>query len=193
MNPPCRPGVARVSQQASYLPVARGMLDAFDGRLQYGSGLRAQRAAEASLLVMVLFTSDLRFAYVALGFFVVQAISPRLVPVGLLVASIVPDRKRHAVGDLYFDLAGNRGSCAIAALTIAGAIALVHSGLREAGFLLLALPTAGAILAPAVGFCPGVTTYVLIREAFARIGLLTRYPHGACDVDVDREEAAHGN
>jgi hypothetical protein len=193
MNFPRRPDVARVKQQAPYLLKEEGMLDSLDRRLQYGSGLRAQRAAEASLLVMVLFTGDLRFAYVALGFFLLQAISPRLVPAGLLVASIVPDRRRHAVGDLYFDLAGNRGSCAIAALTIAGAIALVHSGLREAGFLLLALPTAGAILAPAVGFCPGVTTYVLIREAFARIGLLTRYPHGACDVDVDREEAAHGN
>jgi hypothetical protein len=169
------------------------MLDALDGRLQYGSGLRAQRVAEASLLLMVLFTGDLRFAYVALGFFLLQAISPRLVPVGLLVASIVPDRKRHAVGDLYFDLAGSRGACASAALLIAGGIALVHSGQRAAGFLLLALPTAGGILAPAVGFCPGVTSYMLIREALARIGLVTRYPHGACDVDVTREEVARGH
>lgn len=169
------------------------MLDALDRRLQYGWGLRAQRVAEASVLVLAFFTGDVRFAYVALGFFLLQAISPRLVPVGLLVASIVPDREGHAVGDLYFDLAGNRGAAAIGSLIIASAIALVHSGLRTAGFLLLAVPTASAILAPAVGFCSGITTYVVVREAFARIGLVKRYPHGACDVDVDREEAARGH
>jgi hypothetical protein len=169
------------------------MLEALDGRLQYGSGLRAQRAAEAALLVLALFTRDLRFAYVTLGLYFLQVISPRLVPVGLLVASIVPDRKRRAVGDIYFDLAGSRGASAIAVLGIAGPVALIHLGLRAAGFLLLALPTAGAILAPAVGFCSGVTIYVLIREAFARIRLVTRYPHGASDVDLDCEEIARGH
>ena len=168
------------------------MLDSLDRRLQYGAGLRAQRVAEASVLVLTFFTGDIRFAYVALGLFMLEAISPRLVPVGLLVAALFPDRRRHAVGDVYFDLAGNRGASAMATLYIASAIALVHSGLRVAGFFVLALPTASALLAPTVGFCAGITNYVLIREAFARIGLVTRYPHGACDVDIDREEAAHG-
>jgi hypothetical protein len=169
------------------------MLEGLDRRLQYGSGLRAQRIAEALFLLLALFTGDVRFAYVALGFFALQAISPRIVPVGLLVAWIIPDPKRHAVGDRYFDLAGSRGASMVAALNITGAIVLVHFGFRATGFLLLTLSTASAVLSPAVGFCAGVTYYALIRGAFARIGLVTRYPHGACDVDIDREEVARGH
>jgi hypothetical protein len=169
------------------------MLRALDERLQYGPAMRVQRVAEAAFLVAAFFTGDVRWAYVTFAFTVLQAVSPRLVPVGLVVAALVPRRAEHALGDLYFDFAGTRGACAISVFVQAGGIALVRGGHPALGFLILAIPAASFVLAPSVGFCCGCAVYVGLRGLFARLGWVKRYANGACDVDVDRAKAAHGH
>src|SRR5437899_963431 len=74
-----------------------------DKRLQYGPGMRVQRVVEAAFLIAAFFSGDIRLAYVTLGFTVLQALSPRLVPVAVLVAAFVPAPRAHKLGDLYFD------------------------------------------------------------------------------------------
>jgi hypothetical protein len=159
------------------------MLDELDRRLQYGPAMRVQRFVEAALLLTAVFSGDLRFAWVTLGLTVLQAVSPRLVPIAAAVAAFVP-LKAHALGDLYFDLAGTRGACAISVVVQAMGVWLVHLGHPALGFLLLAVPAASFLLAPTVGFCCGCACYVLARSALVRLGLIERNADGACDVDL---------
>lgn len=154
-----------------------------DERLQYGSGMRVQRFVEALFLIAALFTSDMRFAVVTLGLSILQTLSPRLVPIALVVALVERPRPR-SVSDLYFDLGGTRGACAISVVVQTAALLLVHGGHRVPGLLLLAVPTASFLLSGTVGFCAGCAIYVMGREMLARFGLLERFAEGAADVDV---------
>src|SRR5262249_11233784 len=147
-----------------YLRSSMSMLRAVDERLQYGPAMRVQRVAEAAFLVAAFFTGDVRWAYVTFAFTVLQALSPRLVPIGLVVASFTPRRTEHDLGDLYFDFAGTRGACAISVVVQASGIALVRNGHPALGFLVLAIPAASFVLAPTVGFCCGCAIYVGLRD-----------------------------
>jgi hypothetical protein len=166
------------------------MLAELDRRLQYGPGLRAQRLVEAAFLVATFFTEDLRFAYVTMGLTLLEALSPRLVPVALLVSAFRPPPSQHHLGDIYFDLAGSRGACVLAAVVQGLALALVHSGHEVFGYALLTMPTASFLLVPTVGFCTGCAVYVFMRDLLARLGVVERYAHGACDVDIDGSKAS---
>lgn len=168
------------------------MFAELDRRLQYGPGMRAQRMVEAGFLIAAFFAGDIRFSYVTLGLTVLQAVSPRLVPVALGVATFVPAPKEHRLSDLYFDLAGTRGACAISVLVQVAGIWLVRDGHSAWGWLVLAFPTASFLLAPTVGFCCGCAFYVAGREVLARLGLAKRYANGACDINVDAATAARG-
>src|SRR5688500_19522359 len=99
------------------------ILGELDRRLQYGVGMRAQRFFEASLLVATFFTGEVRFAYVTLALNALQVISPRLAPIAVAVSLVVKPPEDHALGDLYFDLAGTRGASLLA--TIAQGMALL--------------------------------------------------------------------
>jgi hypothetical protein len=165
------------------------VLEALDRRLQYGPGMRVQRVVEAAFMLAAFFTDDVRFAYVTFALVVLQGISPRLVPVALAVSAVVRPREGHDLSDLYFDLAGTRGACAMSAVVMAAGIALVRAGWHTAGFLVLAFPTTSLVLAPTVGFCAGCAVYVIMRDGLSRLGVVKRCADGACDVDVDREEA----
>ncbi len=165
------------------------MLAELDRRLQYGVGMRAQRLAEAFFMVAAFFSGDLRFAYVTLGLTALQALSPRLVPVALVVAAFARAPKEHRSSDLYFDLAGTRGACAISVFVQAAGIWLVHGGHHVVGYAILSVPTASFVLAPTVGFCCGCAVYVGMRDLLARAGVVKRYANGACDIDIDTEEA----
>lgn len=160
-----------------------------DRRLQYGPGMRAQRIVEAALLVAAFFTTDLRFAWAALVLMALQTLSPRLVPVALVASLFVEPPAEHRLGDLYFDLSGTRGACALSALVMWGGIELVQGGHDVIGFALLTMPTASLVLAPTVGFCSGCAVYVGLRDVLARSGLATRYPHGVRDVDLRGSKA----
>ena len=161
-----------------------GLVANLDRRLQYGPGMRVQRMVEAAILIATFFTGDLRFAYVAIALTALQAVSPRLVPIALLVSAFVRTPTDHRLSDLYFDLAGTRGACAIATIVQAGAIWLVRSGHEVLGYALLAFPTASVLLAPTVGFCCGCAVYVGMRELLVRAGVVKRYAHGACDIET---------
>jgi len=165
------------------------MFDDLDRRLQYGPGMRAQRLVEAGFLVVAFFAGDLRFAYVTFGLIALQSLSPRIVPVALVVAMFAPPPKTHHLSDLYFDLAGTRGACAISVVVQGASIWLVRSGHGALGWLMLAFPTASFLLAPTVGFCCGCAIYVAGREVLARIGVAKRYANGASDIDVDTASA----
>jgi hypothetical protein len=156
-----------------------------DKRLQYGPGMRVQRLVEAAFLIATFFTGDPRFAYVTLSLTMLQVLSPRLVPVGVFVSAFAGPREEHQLGDLYFDLAGTRGACALAAVVQVVALALVRAGHELLGYSLLTMPTASFLLAPTVGFCSGCAVYVFMRDLLARAGLVERYVHGACDIDID--------
>ena len=162
-----------------------------DRELQYGPGMRVQRLTEAAFMVAAIFTQDVRFAYVTFGFTVLQALSPRWVPVALLVARLVQFSGRHRIGNLYFDLRGSRGACAISVFVQAGGIALVLAGYPTAGFVILTVPTASFMMAPTLGFCAGCWFYVLGRDWFARRGLLKRGSDDFHDIAVDGEEPGH--
>jgi hypothetical protein len=165
-----------------------GMLRELDQRLQYGPAMRAQRLVEAGFLIAAIFASDVRFAYVTLGLTILQAISGRLAPMAWVVAAFVPAPKAHRLGDLYFDLEGTRGACAISVFVQAGGIWLVEHGHPTAGYVILAVPTASFVLAPTVGFCCGCAVYVAMRDVLARLGISKRYADGACDIDIDEQE-----
>jgi hypothetical protein len=165
------------------------MLRDVDKRLQYGPGMRAQRLVEAGCLIATFFTGDLRFAYITFALTTLQALSGRFVPVALLVAAFVPAPREHRLSDLYFDLAGVRGACAISVVVQAGGLWLVRSGHPVVGYLILAVPTASFVLSPTVGFCCGCAVYVGLREVLVRLGVTKRYANGACDVDIDGSEA----
>jgi hypothetical protein len=167
-----------------------GMLRALDERLQYGPGMRVQRVVEAAFLIAAFFASDIRFAYVTLGLTVLQALSGRLVPVALVVAAFVPAPREHRLSDLYFDLRGTRGACAISVFVQGAGIWLAEHGNAAAGYMILAVPTASFVLAPTVGFCCGCAVYVAMRDVLVRLGLSKRYADGACDIDIDGQKAA---
>lgn len=160
------------------------MLEDLDRRLQYGPGMRVQRIVEAALLIAAFFTGDLRLAWAAVVLTGLQAVSPRLVPVALVVSAFVPARTDHDLSDLYFDFAGTRGACAIAVCVQVGAIWLVQSGHEVIGYAILSFPTASVLLAPTVGFCCGCAVYVGARELLVRAGVVKRYAHGACDIET---------
>jgi hypothetical protein len=162
-----------------------------DRELQYGPGMRVQRLAEAAFLVVALFTQDVRFAYVTFALTVLQALSPRWVPVALVVARLVRFRGEHRIGDLYFDLGGIRGACALSTVVQAAGLGLVWAGLPTAGFIVLAVPTASFLIAPTLGFCAGCWFYVLGRDWLARHGRLKRGFDDFTDLTVDGESPSH--
>jgi hypothetical protein len=162
-----------------------------DRELQFGPGMRVQRLTEAAFMLAALFTQDVRFALVTFAFTVLQAISPRWVPVAQLVARAVRFRGPHRIGDLYFDLGGTRGACAISVFVQGGGIALVYAGHPLAGFIVLTIPTASFLMAPTLGFCAGCWFYVLGRDWLARHSLLKRGFHDPHDLTVDGEQPRH--
>ncbi len=158
-----------------------------DRELQFGPGMRVQRLTEAAFMVAALFTQDVRFAYVTFAFSVLQAISPRWAPVARAVARLVHFRGEHRIGDLYFDLGGSRGACAISVFVQAAGIALVGAGHPTAGFIVLTIPTASFLMAPTMGFCAGCWFYVLGRDWLARHGRLKRGFDDFADIAIGRE------
>lgn len=143
-----------------------------DRELRFGPGMRIQRLAEAAFLLAALFLTDERLAYVTFALTVLQAVSPRWVPIALVVARLMPFRGAHRIGDLYFDLAGVRGASAISVLVQGFALGLIGAGYRLPGFLVLTVPAASFLMAPTLGFCAGCWFYVLGRDWVARRGWL---------------------
>jgi len=162
-----------------------------DRELQYGPGMRVQRLTEAAFLVAALFTQDARFAWVTFALTVLQVVSPRWVPVARLVAWLVRFRGEHRIGDLYFDLGGSRGACAISVFAQAAGLAFVAADHPMVGFMILAVPAASFMIAPTLGFCAGCWFYVLGRDWLARHGLLKRGFHDLHDIAFDGEEPRH--
>ena len=167
-----------------------GMLRELDQRIQYGPGMRVQRVVEATFLIAAFFLGDIRLAYVTLASSLLQAISGRLVPVAWVVAAFVPAPQKYERSGIYFDLKGTQGASAIASCVLGTGIWLVQHGHPTAGFMLVALPTASLVIAPAVGFCCGCAIYIGLRDVLVRLGLSKRYAHGACDIDIDGEKTA---
>ena len=66
-----------------------------DNALQFGPGMRVQRLAEAAFMLAAIFAQDVRFAYVTLFLTVLQALSPRWVPVARAVARLVHFHGEH--------------------------------------------------------------------------------------------------
>jgi hypothetical protein len=162
-----------------------------DRELQFGPGMRAQRLVEAAFIVAALFTQDVRFAYVTFVLTVLQVLSPRWVPVALVVARLMPFRGEHRIGDLYFDLGGIRGACAMSALVEGVAFTLVAAGHPTVGFVMLTLPAASSLMAPTLGFCAGCWFYVLGRDWLARRGRVKRGFDEFSDITVDGEPPRH--
>ena len=158
-----------------------------DRELQFGPGLRVQRLVEAGFLLAALFVQDLRPAYVTFALTVLQAMSPRWVPVARVVARLMPFGGEHRIGDLYFDLRGSRGACAISVVVQAVGIGLVWAGHPILGFMVLTVPTASFLMAPTLGFCAGCWFYVLGRDWLARHGWLRRGFDDCDDIAIDRE------
>jgi len=158
-----------------------------DRELQFGPGMRLQRLSEAAFLLAALFTQDIRFAYVTFAFSVLQAISPRWAPVARAVARLVRFRGEHRIGDLYFDLGGSRGACAISVFVQTAGIGLVWAGHPTVGFVVLTIPTASFLMAPTLGFCAGCWFYVLGRDWLARHGRLKRGFDDFDDIAIDGE------
>lgn len=107
------------------------MIAELDRRLQYGPGMRVQRMVEAALLIGTFFTGDLRLAYVVLASTVLQTLSPRFVPVALVVSAFVRSPAEHRLSDLYFDFAGTRGACVLAPTVGFCCGCAVYVGMRE--------------------------------------------------------------
>lgn len=162
-----------------------------DRELQYGPGMRVQRLTEAAFLVAALFTQDVRFAYVTFALTLLQVLSPRWVPVARVVARLVRFRGEHHIRDLYFDLDGIRGACALSVVVQAAGLGLVWAGLPTVGFIVLAVPTASFLIAPTLGFCAGCWFYVLGRDWLARRGWLKRGYDDLTDITVDGESPSH--
>lgn len=155
--------------------------------LQYGPGMRVQRLTEAAFLIVAIFTQDLRFAYVTFLLTLLQVASPRWAPVAQLVARFARFGGRHRIGDMYFDLGGSRGACAISLAVQAACLALAAAGFPMAGFVLLTVPTASFLIAPTMGFCAGCWFYVLGRDWLARRGWLKRGFDDHNDITFDGE------
>ena len=66
-----------------------------DRELQFGPGMRVQRLVEAGFIISALFTQDVRFVYVTFVLTVLQVLSPRWVPVAIVVARLAPFRGEH--------------------------------------------------------------------------------------------------
>jgi hypothetical protein len=162
-----------------------------DLELQFGPGMRVQRLVEATFLVGALFTQDVRFAYVTFALTALQVFSPRWAPVARLVARLVPFNGEHRIGDLYFDLGGIRGACALSVVVQAVGIGLVLAGHPVTGFVILAVPAASFVMAPTLGFCAGCWFYVLGRDWLARHGRLKRGLNECNDITVDGESPRH--
>jgi hypothetical protein len=158
-----------------------------DRELQFGPGMRVQRLVEAAFLIAALFAQDVRFAYVTFASTILQTISPRWVPVALVVARLMRFSGQHRVGDLYFDLGGSRGACAISVAVQAAALALIAVGYPIAGFVILTIPTASFLMAPTLGFCAGCWFYVLGRDWLVGRGWLRRGFDAHHDIAVDGE------
>jgi len=162
-----------------------------DRELQYGPGMRVQRLTEAAFLVAAIFSQDVRFAYVTFALTILQVLSPRWVPVARPVARLVRFRGEHRIGDLYFDLDGIRGACALSVVVQGIGLGLVLAGWPTAGFIVLAVPTASFLIAPTLGFCAGCWFYVLGRDWLARHGWLKRGSDDFNDLTVDGESPRH--
>ena len=162
-----------------------------DRELQYGPGMRAQRLVEAGFMVAAIFTQDLRLAYVTFALTALQAVSPRWAPVAQLVARVVHFRGEHRIGDLYFDLQGVRGACALSVFVQLSAFALVWAGYPVAGFVVLTVPTASFLMAPTLGFCAGCWCYVVGRDWLARRGWLKGGCDDFSDIAFDGEGPRH--
>jgi hypothetical protein len=162
-----------------------------DRELQYGPGMRVQRLTEAAFMVAAIFTLDVRLACVTFALTLLQALSPRWVPVALVVARLVRFRGGHRIGDLYFDLGGIRGACALSVVVQAAGLGLVAGGWPTAGFMVLAVPTASFLIAPTLGFCAGCWFYVLGRDWLARRGWLKGGFDDYTDLTVDGEVPRH--
>jgi hypothetical protein len=161
---------------------------ALDRELQFGPGIRVQRLVGAAFLLAALLTQDVRFAYATFVLTVLEALSPRWVPVAQLVARFVRFGGEHRIGDLYFDLRGSRGACAISVFVQAAGIGLVWAGLPLVGFMILTVPTASFLMAPTLGFCAGCWFYVLGRDWLVRHGWLRSASHDSSDIAIDRDE-----
>ncbi len=159
--------------------------------LRFGPGMRVQRLTEAAFLLAALFTQDLRFAYVTFAFSVLQAISPRWALIARLVARLVRFRGEHRIGDLYFDLRGSRGACAISVFAQAVGIGLVWAGHPTLGFIVLTIPTVSFLMAPTLGFCAGCWFYVLGRDWLAGPGWRKRGFDDFDDIAIGGENGAN--
>lgn len=159
-----------------------------DRELQFGPGMRAQRLTEAAFMLVALFTQDVRFACVTFVLAALQAWSPRWALVARGVARLMPFKGEHHIGDLYFDLQGSRGACAISVCVLAAGMALVWGGYSTVGFMVLTVPTASFLMAPTLGFCAGCWFYVLGRDWLARHGWLKRGFDDFNDIGIDHED-----
>jgi hypothetical protein len=162
-----------------------------DRELQFGPGMRAQRLVEAAFLLAALFSQDVRYAYVTFASTVLQVISPRWVPIALGMAHLVRFSGRHSVGDLYYDLRGSRGACAISVFVQGAGLALIAMGYPTPGFIVLTMPTASFLMSPTLGFCAGCWFYVLGRDWLARHGWLKRGFDDHHDIAVEGEIPRH--
>lgn len=159
--------------------------DGIDRELRFGPGLRVQRLIEAAFMLAAIFTQDWRFAAVTFVLTVLEALSPRWVPLARLAARFAPYGGGHRIGDLYFDLRGSRGACAISVAVQGAGIGLAWSGHPTAGFMLLTVPTASFLMAPTLGFCAGCWFYVLGRDWLCRHGWQRRGFDGHDDFTLD--------
>ena len=159
--------------------------------LQFGPGMRAQRLTEAAFLIAAIFTQDVRFAYVTFILTLLQVLSPRWAPVAQVVARFTHFGGRHRIGDMYFDLGGSRGACALSVVVQAACLSLIASGFPVAGFMLLTVPTASFLIAPTLGFCAGCWFYVLGRDWLGRRGWLKGGFDDHRDIAIDGEEPRH--
>ncbi len=159
---------------------------ALDRELQFGPGMRLQRVVGAAFLLAALLTQDVRFAYGTFVLTALEAMSPRWVPVALVVARFMRFSGKHRIGDLYFDLRGSRGACAISVFVQAAGIGLVWAGHALAGFMILTVPTASFLMAPTLGFCAGCWFYVLGRDWLVRHGWLRSGFDDCNDIAIGR-------
>lgn len=159
--------------------------------LQFGPGMRAERLTEAAFLIAAIFTQDVRVACVTFILTLLQVISPRWAPVAQIVARFARFRGQHRIGDMYFDLGGSRGACAISLVVQCACLALIAAGFPITGFVLLTVPTASFLIAPTLGFCAGCWFYVLGRDWLGRRGWLKGGFDDHHDIAVDGEEPRH--
>jgi hypothetical protein len=159
--------------------------------LQFGPGMRAQRLTEAAFLIAAIFVQDVRFAYVTFFLTLLQAMSPRWAVVAQVVARFARFGGRHRIGDMYFDLGGSRGACALSLVVQAVCLSLIGAGYPMAGFVMLTVPTASFLIAPTLGFCAGCWFYVLGRDWFGRRGWLKGGFDDHRDIAIDGEEPRH--